>query len=359
MTTSPIVDDAISARVFPCAVAEVGRSSGRSGRYAAGRADLCEPTRARRHRKRSFDLASLTKVIATASVIMEQVAETALRLDDSRVRDCAGAGPREDRAQVTMRDLLEHCFRPAGAARRYFATLAGRPDFEHEICHEAARLRAAHRRRSTAIWGSCCSDSCSKTPSRSRWMNSSRAWRTRRRHRRSDHVSTPAPLARSDGSHRNRSVARPAARRRSTRQKRRALWAASPAHAGLFGTAAAVGACARGGCHSCTGHDDRATTVDTRAGGGVRRANDRAGQFARARHGTRCCRPRRAARGCRARAIGHTGFTGTSLWIDPARDRYVVLLTNRAAAARDNRSHAHGAARFPRRRRRRLLGAQV
>jgi CubicO group peptidase (beta-lactamase class C family) len=30
-----------------------------------------------------------------------------------------------------------------------------------------------------------------------------------------------------------------------------------------------------------------------------------------------------------AGAFGHTGFTGTSLWIDPQRDVYVVLLTNR------------------------------
>ena len=29
------------------------------------------------------------------------------------------------------------------------------------------------------------------------------------------------------------------------------------------------------------------------------------------------------------RAFGHTGFTGTSLWIDPDADVYVVLLTNR------------------------------
>jgi len=28
-------------------------------------------------------------------------------------------------------------------------------------------------------------------------------------------------------------------------------------------------------------------------------------------------------------AFGHVGFTGTSLWIDPTRDRYFVLLTNR------------------------------
>ena len=31
-----------------------------------------------------------------------------------------------------------------------------------------------------------------------------------------------------------------------------------------------------------------------------------------------------------AAAFGHVGFTGTSLWIDPERDRYFVLLTNRA-----------------------------
>lgn len=28
-------------------------------------------------------------------------------------------------------------------------------------------------------------------------------------------------------------------------------------------------------------------------------------------------------------AFGHTGFTGTSLWIDPRLGIYVVLLTNR------------------------------
>jgi len=31
-----------------------------------------------------------------------------------------------------------------------------------------------------------------------------------------------------------------------------------------------------------------------------------------------------------ASAFGHVGYTGTSLWIDPDRDRYFVLLTNRA-----------------------------
>lgn len=37
------------------------------------------------------------------------------------------------------------------------------------------------------------------------------------------------------------------------------------------------------------------------------------------------------------RSFGHTGWTGTSLWIDPDRDLFVVLLTNRAYAPRARR----------------------
>jgi serine-type D-Ala-D-Ala carboxypeptidase len=36
-------------------------------------------------------------------------------------------------------------------------------------------------------------------------------------------------------------------------------------------------------------------------------------------------------------AYGHTGFTGTSIWIDPDREMFVVLLTNRVHAARARR----------------------
>jgi len=35
-------------------------------------------------------------------------------------------------------------------------------------------------------------------------------------------------------------------------------------------------------------------------------------------------------------SYGHLGFTGTSLWIDPERELFVVLLTNRVHPARDN-----------------------
>ena len=36
------------------------------------------------------------------------------------------------------------------------------------------------------------------------------------------------------------------------------------------------------------------------------------------------------------RSIGHTGFTGTSLWIDPDHQLAIVLLSNRVNPTRDN-----------------------
>jgi CubicO group peptidase (beta-lactamase class C family) len=34
--------------------------------------------------------------------------------------------------------------------------------------------------------------------------------------------------------------------------------------------------------------------------------------------------------------VGHLGFTGTSIWIDPPRRRWVILLSNRVEPTRDN-----------------------
>lgn len=36
-------------------------------------------------------------------------------------------------------------------------------------------------------------------------------------------------------------------------------------------------------------------------------------------------------------AFGHTGFTGTSIWMDPDRDLFVILLTNRVDPSRESR----------------------
>jgi CubicO group peptidase (beta-lactamase class C family) len=41
-----------------------------------------------------------------------------------------------------------------------------------------------------------------------------------------------------------------------------------------------------------------------------------------------------------AHSFGHTGFTGTTIWIDPDRQLFVVLLTNRVNPTRENQKIA-------------------
>ncbi len=100
-------------------------------------------------------------------------------------------------------------------------------------------------------------------------------------------------------------------------------------HAGLFGTAAAVGVFARVVLRAARGDDAvpppwtpamvaRFTTKSTVPGSS--RALGWDTMLPTSSCGTRMS----------PSAFGHVGFTGTSLWIDPERDRYFVLLTNRA-----------------------------
>jgi CubicO group peptidase (beta-lactamase class C family) len=37
-----------------------------------------------------------------------------------------------------------------------------------------------------------------------------------------------------------------------------------------------------------------------------------------------------------AQAFGHTGYTGTSIWMDPDKDLFIILLTNRVHPTRAN-----------------------
>ena len=93
------------------------------------------------------------------------------------------------------------------------------------------------------------------------------------------------------------------------------------AHAGLFGTAAAVGASARWWMKSPSLALFAAkTTVPDSS-----RALGWDTMLPTSSCGTKMS----------AGAIGHTGFTGTSLWIDPANDLYVVILTNRVHPTRE------------------------
>jgi len=117
-------------------------------------------------------------------------------------------------------------------------------------------------------------------------------------------------------------------------------------HAGLFGTAPDLSRLAQtlldGGAHEGRRLVSRATLelFTERAGiPGVTRAlgwdtpTEESG-----RRSTSAGQPGYSSAGSllSGRAFGHTGFTGTSIWMDPERGLYVILLTNRVHPTREN-----------------------
>ena len=104
-------------------------------------------------------------------------------------------------------------------------------------------------------------------------------------------------------------------------------------HAGLFGTAQAVGDFARAMLGALKGTDARLAAADT-----VRLFVTRAAAATGSRAlGWDTMLPTSSCGTTMSpSAFGHTGFTGTTLWIDPEREVYVVFLTNRVNPTREN-----------------------
>ena len=106
------------------------------------------------------------------------------------------------------------------------------------------------------------------------------------------------------------------------------------AHAGLFGTARDVAAFGQAILNGGAYGGRRLASAKTVALF-TRRAELVPGS-SRALGWDTPSQPSSAGRYFSARSFGHTGFTGTSLWIDPELDLIVVLLTNRVHPTREN-----------------------
>jgi CubicO group peptidase (beta-lactamase class C family) len=102
-------------------------------------------------------------------------------------------------------------------------------------------------------------------------------------------------------------------------------------HAGLFGTASDLAVFAQMMLNGGTYGGARIVADSTVHLFTARAAGDRAlgWEVADGTHG--------AGSYLSGNAYGHTGFTGTSIWIDPDREMFVILLTNRVHAARVKR----------------------
>jgi beta-N-acetylhexosaminidase len=127
-----VLERAIAARTFPAAAVDVGSTAGTLWQDAVGTVTAAPLVAAAIDTP--FDLASLTKVIATTTIVMQLIATGRLRLDDrvaAFFEDWRGA----DRGSVTVRDLLEHA--SGLPARLVDPPPASRREFEYEICRIA------------------------------------------------------------------------------------------------------------------------------------------------------------------------------------------------------------------------------
>jgi CubicO group peptidase (beta-lactamase class C family) len=322
-----LLADATTRQVFPCATIEVGGRDDVYWRHACGTLSYDDDS-VPATIDTVFDLASLTKVLATTTLLMQLVDTDAVRLDDPVCRwleDWRG----EDRAAVTIVDLLEHAS-GLTAHLPFFRDHHGRGDFQHAIC----TLPLEYRPRSRSVYsdlGFILLAFIAADAARGVGIDDQ-----------FDQLSRRLGL----GDLRYRPPADWKARTAPTEvdQWRGRLltgevhdengWALGgvAGHTGLFGTAPAVGRFARA----------LLETVDGAA------------RLASPRTLARFLRPSAVPGSSRAlgwdtmlvtsscghhlspEAIGHTGFTGTSLWIDPRQGLYVVLLTNRVHPTRRN-----------------------
>ena len=321
-----LLEDAVEAKAFPAAVSEVGDATRPLWRQAFGRLTY-EAAAPRAGDDTIFDLASLTKVLATVPIAMQQVERGAIALDDP-VRRHIPVWKDADRADVTLRDLLSHCSGLAGHAPLY-EYCRTRADFKAAICSSplvyAPRTRAVYSDLGFMLLGFVLeSDSALD--------------------QRFDAVRAQMAVAEDLQFHPPRLWHSRIAPTEVDRGRGRLLvgevhdenaWALGgvAAHAGLFGTAAAVGQCARHFLQVLAGRTGAFTraTLDTF----ITRRADVPGS-SRALGWDTMLPTSSCGRRISPRAFGHTGFTGTSLWIDPERGVYVVLLTNRVHPTRGN-----------------------
>jgi CubicO group peptidase (beta-lactamase class C family) len=319
-----VLQRAVAERAFPAAVVEVGRSSDVLWREAFGRLSFdadAPPTRD----DTIFDLASLTKVLSTATIALRQVERGAIGLDDP-VSAHIAAWNEPSRQAVTVRDLLSHCSGlPAHVP--IFLHHKGRAEFEAAICATALEYKPRSRSIYSDLGFMLLGFILESAPLPVQFD----AMRAQMGNMQELQFNPPVIWRR-----------RTAPTREDQLRGRRIgevdddnAWALGgvAGHAGLFGAAGAVGEYARHVLQVLdhrTGafrRDSLLTFISRRTDvPGSSRALGWDTMLPTSSCGTRMS----------PRAFGHTGFTGTTLWIDPDREVYVVLLTNRVHPTPDN-----------------------
>ena len=331
MQIDTLLVDGIEQQAFPGAVVAVGR--GLQLVKMDGYGAFTYRSRRRMRANSLFDLASLTKVVATTTATMLLYEQGRIDIEAPVSRYLPGFD-RPDKREITVRQLLTHTSGLAAFREFYSDGLRTREAvinaiFESELINAPGQeyVYSDFGMISLAlaienITGEEFSDWCANnifepldmysTEFRSRGGPDSRV--------------VPTEV---DDYFRNRIV------QGEVHDENAWLLGGTAGHAGLFSTARDLSKFAtmmvRSGMHLnrrflrpetirlfTTVVD---TSLSTRALGWDTRNLDR---------------PSSAGKYFGPRSFGHTGFTGTSIWIDPDAELYVILLTNRVYPTREN-----------------------
>ncbi|HEY3247987.1 MAG TPA: serine hydrolase domain-containing protein [bacterium] len=335
-----LIDAAIADGVFPGAVALIARGGIIGWRHAAGHAQILPAVRAMQT-DTVFDLASLTKVLGTLPVAMRLWADGMVDLDApvaTCLREFSGAG----REAVTLRHLLAHTSGLPAWVMLYLRARS-RADMLAEICRTPlahgvgervdysdlgilllgfALERVTGRRIDALVAGHVTdvlgiADLCYAPPppmrARCAATEQGNAYEREKAAEAGDGFPWRTEVLVGEVHDGNAHYG---------------MEGIAP-HAGVFGTADAVATVAfqwlRPGAYLGTTvvaeatHDQRAGARDYPRGLGW--VLHHRGVFFEA---------------LGPRAFGHTGFTGTSVAVDPDRDLVVVLLTNRVHPRADD-----------------------
>ncbi len=317
-TIDRVVETGIDSGGFPGATVVVGHRGAIVWRKGYGTLDWSDQGRRADAIGTMYDLASLTKVVATTSAIMVLYDRGRLHLDDpvSRWLPAYSGGLK---GRVTIRDLLTHrsglpegrdlwhgARTLSGARRLVLATPLERAPGSREVYSDlgadvlAMVAEAAARERldsflSRSVW--------KPLGMRHTWFRPPRSLR--------DHI---APT--------ENSPPRGYPLRGEVHDENAWALGGVAGHAGLFSSAADLGVFAQMLLNGGEYNGARIARASTVALFTRRTAGWRALGWETCPGGGSC------GQHMSERAFGHTGYTGTSLWIDPDRNSFVVLLTN-------------------------------
>jgi CubicO group peptidase (beta-lactamase class C family) len=322
-----LLERAVADKAFPAAVVEVGTAHQPLWRQAFGQLSF-EPPAPPTREDTYFDLASLTKVLDTTPLVMRVIERGGLALDDSVSMHLPFWRDSQTGPPVTIRDLLAHSS-GLPAHLPLFREHTGRIAFEHVICgtplEYAPRSKSIYSDLGFMLLGFILEDIAPLPVQLDTLLQQMggiqdlqfhppKSWRMKVAPTRRDEWRGRLLIGEVDDDN---------------------AWALGGAagHAGLFGTAQAVGECARHLLQILEGRkgvfqEQTVRTFTTRRSEvpGSSRALGWDTMLPTSSCGTRMS----------PLAFGHVGFTGTSLWIDPETAIYVVLLTNRVHPTPEN-----------------------